>query len=180
MAAPDACADPRLRAAVAADAGQIAAIWAPVIRNTTITFRLRPHSPEDVAALIAGREADGHALLVAEAAGRILGFAGYSQFRPNPGYARTMEHTVLLAPEARGAGLGRALMAAVVDHATTAGHRGLIGAITAENAASLAFHRRLGFAEVGRIPEAGWKFDRFHDLVLIHLRLGDDTGRTTG
>lgn len=163
-----------------ADAAAIAALWAPVIRDTTITFRARPHSSEDVAALIAQRAADGHALLVAEAAGRIVGFAGYSQFRPNPGYARTMEHTVLLAPEARGAGLGRALMAGVVAHATAAGHRGLIGAITAENTASLAFHRRLGFAEVGRIPEAGWKFDRFHDLVLMHLRLGDDSGRANG
>lgn len=118
--------------------------------------------------MIAGRQAAGHAFLVAERAGAILGFASYSQFRAGPGYVHSMEHTVNLAPEARGHGTGAALMRAIEDHAARAGHHALIGAVTACNAGSLAFHRRLGFAEVGRIPGAGWKFGRFHDLVLVH------------
>ena len=169
-----------VRPAAPTDATAIAGIWAPIIRDTTVTFHPHPRSPAEVAAMIADRQGAGHAFLVAEAGGGLLGFASYAQFRPGLGYARTMEHTVNLAPAVRGRGVGRALLAAVVAHAAAAGHRGLIGAVTADNAASLGFHRRMGFAEVGRIPEAGWKFDRFHDLVLMHLRLGDDTGRATG
>ncbi|MGY6632250.1 MAG: N-acetyltransferase family protein [Alkalilacustris sp.] len=160
--------DGAVRSARPQDAAAIAAIWAPIIRDTLVTFYPHPRSAEEVAAMIADRQGAGHAFLVAEAAGTLAGFASYSQFRTGPGYARTMEHSVILAPEARGRGLGAALMRRLEEHAAAAGHHGLIGAITAENAASRAFHRRLGFAEVGRIPGAGWKFGRFHDLVLVH------------
>ena len=54
------------------------------------------------------------------------------------------------------------------------------GLVTAENAGSLAFHRRMGFHEVGRIPEAGWKFGRFHDLVLVRRALGADDAGDSG
>ena len=177
----------RVRDAGPGDAAAIAAIWAPIIRDTVITFHPDPRSPGEVAAMIAARRADGRAFLVAEGGEGVLGFASYAQFRPGPGYARTMEHTVNIAAPARGRGVGAALVAALVAHAAAAGHRSLIGAITAENPGSLAFHRRMGFAEVGRLPEAGWKFGRFHDLVLMRRGLGPERpgdeggdGRGTG
>jgi len=88
-----------------------------------------------------------------------------------------MEHSVNLSPETRGRGVGRALMAALETHARARGVHLLIGGITGTNAASLAFHHRLGFAEVGRIPQAGWKFGRYHDLVFMHKLLDPPHGQ---
>ena len=168
-----------IRHATVADAAAIAAIWNPIIRDTDVTFNPVEKTEADVAALIADRQAAGHATFVGLADGAVLGFASYAQFRAGPGYARTMEHTVNLAPAARGHGLGRALMSKLSDHASARGLRSLIGAITATNAASLAFHRSLGFAEVGRIPDAGWKFGQYHALVLMQKLLDPPHGQGT-
>ena len=82
-----------------------------------------------------------------------------------------MEHTIIVAQDATGKGLGRMLMAALVSGARAAGAHSLIGAISAENATAVAFHARCGFIEVGRIPEAGRKFGRWLDLVLMQMKL---------
>ncbi len=164
-----------LRDAVAGDATAIAAIWNPIIRDTVVTFWPTPRRASEIATLIARRQAAGWAFLVAETTETASGLAGFGsvfQFRGGPGYARTMEHTVYVAPAVQGRGIGAALLRALEARAAAAGARALIGAVTGSNAASLAFHRRHGYAPVGRIPEAGWKFGRFHDLVLMHKRIG--------
>lgn len=165
-----------IRAARPEDAASIAAIWNPIIRDTTITFWPTDRSEAEIAAMIATRHADGHAFLVAESGMRITGFASYGQFRGGPGYAHSLEHTVHVAPDMRGSGTGRALMAALTEHARAGGARIMVGAVTASNSGSLAFHRRCGFTEWGRIPVAGWKFGRFHDLVLMGRDLADPEG----
>ena len=167
----------QIRPATAADARGIAAIWNPIIRDTVVTFWPTERSEAEIAAMIDARRRDGFAFLVASDGGAgdgsgVTGFACTSQFRGGAGYARTLEHTVHVAEGQRGRGTGRALMAALQAHATAAGARLMIGAITAENRPSLDFHARLGFAEWGRIPAAGWKFGRFHDLVLMGKDLG--------
>lgn len=149
------------------DAAAIAAIWNPVIQNSAITFWPHPRSEDEIRALIAARQSDGHGHFVVEQDGAVLGFASYGQFRAGPGYARAMEHTLYLAEAARGAGLGAALMAHLEAHARLRGARIMVGAITGDNAGSLRFHTRLGYAERGRIPAAGWKFGQFHTLVLM-------------
>jgi phosphinothricin acetyltransferase len=157
----------QIRNAAPADVPAIAAIWNPIVRETVITFWPTERSDEEIAALIRDRQAMGHPFMVVDDAGRILGFATYTQFRHGSGYARSMEHTIYLAPNARGSGTGRLLLAALEDHARAAGHRLLIGGITGSNQGSLRFHVREGYAEWGRIPCAGWKFGAFHDLVLM-------------
>jgi phosphinothricin acetyltransferase len=168
----------RIRDATAADAPAIAAIWNPIVRDTVVTFWPHERTEAEIARLIVERQAAGWAFLVAEAA-EVQGFASFFQFRGGPGYARTMELTINLAPEARGRGLGAALIQALEARATAAGARVLIGAVTGSNDASLAFHRRMGFVEMGRIPQAGWKFGRFHDLVLMGRTLGFDMDHDT-
>ena len=160
-----------IRPATAADVPAILAFWNPVIGQSTITFSPTLHSAESLAAMIAERQAAGRAFLVAEEAGKVAGFVTYDQFRKGAGYAHAMEHTIILAPEARGRGLGRALIGAAEEHARAAGAHVLVGGISAENAPALAFHAAAGFREAGRVAEAGRKFGRWIDLVLMQKLL---------
>jgi L-amino acid N-acyltransferase len=166
-----------IRDARAADAAAIAAIWNPIIRDTDITFTSVEKNEAGIAALIADRLTAGHAFLVTESESGLAGFASYAQFRAGPGYARTMEHTIILAPAARGRGIGHALMTALVEHAQGRGVRSLIGGLSGTNRSAIGFHARAGFVEVARIPEAGWKFGRFHDLVLMQKMLDAPHGQ---
>ncbi|MBK1635243.1 GNAT family N-acetyltransferase [Rhodovulum adriaticum] len=156
-----------VRPARAADAPQIAAIWGHYIRETLVTFNAAEKTAAEVAALIAERQAAGHGFFVAEDAGRVMGFATYGQFRGGVGYARTMEHTILLDPLARGGGHGRALMAAVEDHARAGGAHSIFAGVSAANADGVAFHAAMGYAEVARLREVGHKQGLWLDLVLM-------------
>ena len=156
-----------IRLARATDAAAIAELANGVIRDTTITFTTRERTEEDVA----NRIASGQPHWVAVSGDRVGGFASFAAFRAGPGYAHTVEHSILLSPEARGQGVGRSLMKALQLGATQSRAHSLIAAISGENDAAVAFHTALGFAHVGRIPEAGWKFGRWHDLVLMQKRL---------
>lgn len=160
-----------LRDATPKDAPAIAAIWNPIIRDTVVTFNPTARSHDDLRRMIQSRHADGHAFMVAQQAGRLLGFATYAQFRGGLGYGRTMEHTINLAPQARGAGVGQALLRALEDHAARAGHHIMVAAVTGSNVASIRFHQRQGYQITGTMPQVGWKFGTFHDLVLMQKTL---------
>jgi len=156
-----------IRPATTDDYDAILAVWNPVIRDTTVIFANEEHTPASIDALIAERRAAGREFLVAEDGARIVGFASYAQFRGGNGYAHAMEHTVILAPEAQGRGIGRALMARIEDHARAGGAHTLFAGVSGENGAAIAFHEKVGFTTVARIPEAGRKFGRWLDLVLM-------------
>lgn len=152
-----------IRPARPADAPAIAAIWNRIIRDTTATFTTVEKDPEALGAQIAG----GAPWWVACVGGAVQGHATYSQFRGGPGYARCMEHSIHLSQEASGLGLGRALMAALEDHARKMGVHVLVAGISSGNVAGQAFHDRLGYTPCGRIAEAGFKWGQYHDLVLM-------------
>jgi phosphinothricin acetyltransferase len=152
-----------VRAALEGDAAAIAAIQNPMIRDTAITF----NSQEKTLAEIAASIRDLPCFLVAEEDGRILGFVSYVQFRRGVGYARTVEHTILLAPEAKGRGVGRGLMSAACDTARAAGIGSIWAGVSGENPSGVAFHAHIGFEEVARLPKVGFKFGRWMDLVLM-------------
>ncbi|MDO5371170.1 GNAT family N-acetyltransferase [Paracoccus sp. (in: a-proteobacteria)] len=156
-----------IRDAGAEDALGIAAIWNSVIRDTAITFWPTERSEDEIAAMIAQRQAAGHAFLIAATAASVAGFATCTQFRGGAGYAKALEHSIHVDPAHRGMGLGTALLAAAEDHARAGGGRIMIGGITGSNQGSLRFHERHGYARWGFIPAAGWKFGQFHDLVLM-------------
>lgn len=160
-----------IRPAVAMDATAIVGFWNPMIRDTAVTFNPVEKDPAEVAAMITARQADGHGFVVAEDAGTLLGFATYSQFRGGAGYATCMEHTVILAPAAQGRGIGRALMTAIEGHARLRGAHQIIAGVSGENPEGLAFHTACGYVQIARIPEAGFKFGRFMDLILLRKLL---------
>ena len=156
-----------IRDAVPADAPAVAALWNHFIRDTLVTFNFAEKTDAEVAGLVAARQAAGQGFLVAEEAAGLAGFATYAQFRGGVGYARTMEHTILLAERARGRGIGRALMAATEDHARTGGAHSIFGGVSSANPAGRAFHLAVGYAEVAVLREVGRKWDRWLDLHLM-------------
>ena len=151
-----------IRAAVPEDAAALVALWNPWIRETAVTFNAVEKTEADVQAMIAVRDC----FLVYINNG-LQGFATYSQFRGGIGYATCMEHTVILSPTARGMGAGRALLAGVEAHAKAAGAHQMIAGVSGENPEGRAFHVALGYHEIAIIRDAGFKFGRFMDLVLM-------------
>lgn len=157
-----------LRPAQAGDIPAILDIWNPLIRDTSVTFTTVEKTAAGLADDMAAR---GDAFLVAEAEDTVLGFATYGPFRAGPGYAHTAEHSVILTADARGRGVGRALMARLEAQARAQGIHVLIAGVSSENEGAIAFHRAIGFTEAARLPEVGRKFGRWMDLVLLHKRL---------
>jgi len=155
-----------IRPARPEDAPAIAGIWNRVIRDTAVTFTTIEKDP----AVLAADPADQPFFVAAPKEG-VQGFVTYAPFRSGPGYAHTMEHSVHVAETARGRGLGKALMAVCEDHARAAAVRSMIAGVSGENADGIRFHEILGYAQIARLPQVGWKFGRWHDLVLMQKML---------
>lgn len=155
-----------IRPAEQADVPAIAGLWNLFVRETSVTFTTEEKTPEGLCALIARRQDQGRAFFVLRD-GDEIGFATYDQFRSGPGYAWAMEHTILISAGLRRRGAGRALLRAIEDHARTRGAHTLFAAVSGENPDGIAFHSRAGFAVSASYPEAGRKFGRWIDLVLM-------------
>lgn len=162
-----------VRPAAPGDAGAIADIWNRHIRETTVTFTTEAKTVAGIAADIGARPG---AFFVAGEGRAVAGFATAFAFRGGPGYRHTMEHTVQIAPQARGRGLGRALMTRLEAAVRERGCHVLVAAVSGENADAAAFHAALGFEAVGRMPQVGTKFGRWMDLILMQKILGSGGG----
>ncbi|MTI00049.1 GNAT family N-acetyltransferase [Roseibium sp. RKSG952] len=125
--------------------------------------------------LLARRNAGFPVLVAVDGEDQVLGYGSYGWFRPADGYRKTVEHSVYVNPGLQGGGIGTALLKALIDHAKSAGMHVMIAAIDGENGGSIRFHEQHGFAESGRLPQAGTKFGRWLDLVLMTrvLDVGD-------
>lgn len=139
----------------------------PVIRDTAITFTTAEKTPDMIADAIRSE----NRYFVACDGKDLLGYACYFQFRGGPGYRFTMEHSIALAPEARGRGVGKRLMSHLEAQARDEGVHSLFAGVSAENFAGVAFHAAIGFREIARLPEVGYKFGRWMDLVLMQKLL---------
>ncbi len=152
-----------IRGAEIADADAIAALWNGMIRDSDATFTTEEKTNSAIAALITE---PGRGFWVAEQ-GRVQGFVTYGAFRSGPGYAATVEHTIVLAQTVQGNGTGRALMQAALDGARAQQHHVMVGAISSANPGAVVFHARLGFEQVGRLPQVGRKHGRWLDMILM-------------
>ena len=160
-----------LRDVVPSDVAQILAFWNPQIRDTAITFTTELKTEAGLLADISACATEGRAFLVAEREGRVVGLATWGAFRKGPGYAHTGEHSVLLIPEEKGRGTGRALMTALEGRARAAGLHVLVAGVSSENPGAVAFHEALGYVRAGDLPQVGRKFGRWMDLILLHKTL---------
>lgn len=101
----------------------------------------------------------------------MLGYASFGDWRAFGGYRHTVEHSVYVRADTRGAGIGRALMQALILRARGLGKHVMVAAIEAGNAGSIRLHEKLGFQQVGHLNEVGTKFGAWLDLVFLQLVL---------
>ena len=162
-----------IRPSTLADLPAITAIYGWNVLNGTGTFELEtPDEPE-----MARRRDDvlskGLPWLVVERSGVVLGFAYANHFRPRRAYRFCLEDSVYLAADAKGQGLGRLLLAELLARCEVAGARQMLAVIgDSANAGSIGVHRTLGFEPIGVMKAAGWKFERWLDVVLMQKSLG--------
>ncbi len=156
-----------VRAATEQDVPAIADILNEAIVNTLATWMHHPFSLEDRYEWFSIRRVQDFPILVADVDGTVAGYSTFGPFRAYDGYARTVEHSVYIHKDFRRRGLGRALMAPLIEASRARGDHVMVGAIGLPNDASVALHAQLGFVEVGRMPEVGWKFDAWRDLLLM-------------
>ena len=134
----------------------IRGIYNHEIVHTTALYEYEPRSVETIVSWWAAKQAAGLPVLGIEAApGVLAGFASWGPFRPFPAYGNTVEHSVYVDERFRGRGVGRALLAALIEEARVRDLHTLVGVIDASNAASISLHRRLGFTHGGTVREAG-------------------------
>ncbi|MBI2710407.1 MAG: N-acetyltransferase [Actinobacteria bacterium] len=159
-----------LRLASIDDAEAIRAIYNHEVLTTTAVFDIEPRSLADQRAWRAARSG-AHAVVVAEVAGTVAGFASLSPYRPRPAYTTTVEDSVYVHAGHRGAGVGGALLDRLLEVATLHGFHSVIGRIGGGNEGSIALHRSRGFALVGVEREVGRKFGRWLDVHVVQLLL---------
>jgi len=162
-----------IRRARDADLGAVAAIYNDEVRSSTTTMDTRPRDDASQREWFAAHSSAAHPLLVAEAGGNVVGWGTLSPWSPRGGYARTVEASVFVRRGSRASGVGRALLASLVEHARTAGHRVVLGRIEATNDASKRLAMSLGFTSVGVMHRVGEKLGRVLDIELFELVLGD-------
>jgi L-amino acid N-acyltransferase YncA len=165
---------PVVRAASREDVPAVREIYALEVTEGTASFELEPPSVAEMTARFAAIEAAGLPYVVAELDGRVAGYAYAGPYRPRPAYRYTVEDSVYVARFARGQGVGRVLLAAVVERAAASGMRQMVAIIgDSAHAASIRLHERAGFRLVGTLEHVGWKFGRWLDTVIMQRSLGE-------
>jgi phosphinothricin acetyltransferase len=153
----------RVRVATAADAAGVQAIYAPVVRDTAISFEEEPPSVEEMAGRISAT-LPTHPWYVAEEGGVLLGYAYAGRHAERAAYRWSANATIYVAAEARGGGVGRSLYAALFDALIRQGFHAAFAGITLPNAASVGLHEAMGFRHLGTYAEVGFKFGSWHDV----------------
>jgi phosphinothricin acetyltransferase len=161
---------PLLRLATPDDGDAIAAIYAPYVNETAISFELTPPTGDQVAARIA-KVLERGPYVVAELDGVVRAYAYATRFRDRAAYDWTAESTVYVDRTLHRSGLGRATMAAVLRVLRLQGFRLVVAGVTPPNPGSVGLHRALGFERVGLFDGVGWKDGRWHGVEFFALEL---------
>jgi phosphinothricin acetyltransferase len=160
-----------VRPATDSDLSAILAIYNDAVRHTTAIWNDTLVDLDNRRAWRDARVGLGYPVLVGEEDGAVVAYGSFGDFRAFDGYRFTVEHSVYVAEASRRRGIASALILALVERASALGKHVMVAGIAADNEASIALHRRCGFEETGRMPEVGYKFGRWLDLVLMQRKL---------
>lgn len=141
------------------------------ILNSTALYDYTIRSHQQQEEIIADKIKKNFPVIVAELEGIVLGFGMYSEFRFREAYKFTVEHSVYVAPNSQGVGIGKLILTELIQLAKKQGLHTMIGVIDAENQTSIDFHHQHGFKTVVVIKESGFKFGRWLDSVFVQLIL---------
>lgn len=170
-----------VRPATLADAPACAAIYAHHVLHGTATFETEAPGDADMAARMAKVLSAGSPWLVAVGEdGGVLGYAYAAQFRDRPAYRFACEDSIYIAEEARGKGVGTALLTDLLAAAEAAGFLQMLAVIGGAEPASRAVHARAGFVETGRMHSVGRKHGKWLDTLYMQRALGDGDSQAPG
>lgn len=167
-----------VRDATEADMAAIQAIYAEAVLHGLASFEETPPTVDEMLSRRARVLDQGLPYLVAELEGRVAGYAYAASYRDRSGYRYTIEDSVYVAPDMQGRGVGRALLAALLERCNAGPWRQMVAVIgDSDNKGSIALHEGLGFRMVGNLEAVGFKLGRWVDSVLMQIPLGE--GRDT-
>lgn len=147
-------------------------IFNEAILHSTALYDYRPRTAESMVAWFNARTAGNFPVVgLEDESGKLMGFATYGTFRAFPAYKYSVEHSIYVDKSHRGKGCGALLMQSLIDAARLQQLHVMVGGIDAENAPSIALHRKFGFQHAGTIRQAGFKFGRWLDLAYFQLIL---------
>ncbi len=168
-----------IRAAAVADANTIASIYAFHVLHGTATFEIDPPSVADWQHKIENIHAKNWPFVVAVDGPAVVGYAYATQFRDRPAYRYSCENSIYISADKRGQGIGKLLLAALVQRAEDFGFRQMLAVVGGGEPSSIAVHKSLGFRETGRMTSVGRKFNKWLDTVYMQRALGDGDGPTS-
>jgi L-amino acid N-acyltransferase YncA len=162
-----------LRPATRADLPAITEIYVHAVTDGTASYELTPPTLAEMTERFEALEKGGYPYLVAEEEGRILGYAYAGPFRTRPAYRFILEDSIYLAPDVQGRGIGRLLLAGLIEQATAAGFRQMIAVIGdgRPDSASVKLHEKMGFRHSGKLEGSGYKHGRWLDTVFMQLAM---------
>ena len=164
-----------IRDALSDDAQGIMEIYNDAVSNTTAIWNETKVDVTNRIFWISDKQRLGYPVLVAvDENNKVLGYASFGDWRSFEGYKYTVEHSVYVHKDARGSGIGRQLMIALIERAKSSGIHVMIACIEANNEASIKLHLNLGFKQTGLLPEVGTKFGKWLDLVFLQLKLNNN------
>jgi len=162
--------DTVIRLAAPKDGGQVAAIYAPFVTDTVVSFELTPPDAEEMMRRITGTM-EQYPWLVCERAGELLGYANASQHRTRSAYQWSVDTAIYTGPACRRSGLGRALYTSLLGVLTLQGFYNAYAGVTLPNPASVGLHEAMGFEPVGVYRHVGFKMGRWLDVGWWQLSL---------
>lgn len=162
-----------IRSATLADLPAIVAIYAHNVRTGTASFEVDPPDLAEMTRRFQALQDAGMPYVVAEADGKLLGYAYAGPHRARPAYRHTVEDSIYLDTAAQGRGVGTLLLEALIRECQARGFRQLVAVVGGgrENPGSAKLHARCGFREVGVLEKVGYKFDRWLDILLMQRAL---------
>jgi len=163
---------PSIRAATAADGAAVAAIYAPYVLETAITFETVPPDAAEMSERIV-QTTKTHPWLIAQIESQVAGFAYASKHSLRPGYRFTFDLTVYVGRHFHGRRVGRALYEVLLNTARAQGFRSAFAEIVLPHAASVRLHEEMGFREIGVHKDIGFKLGRWHDIGYWRLGLSE-------